>query len=85
MRVVERAKSYKITCPRCLSILEFVLDDIHNFDKFSGYSKGVIYCPVCHEEIEAYTSGNGMNNTVKPNFEPHEGECCEEIGVKNGK
>lgn len=85
MRVVERAKSYKITCPRCMSILEFELDDIHIYDEFSGYSKGNIYCPVCDESIEVYYSGNGMSNIVKANFEPHECECCKEIGVDNGE
>lgn len=91
MRVVHKAKCYKVKCPRCMSVLEFTLDDVTpcNYDLTDA---GKILCPVCNTSIvvRVYNnfgsphSGTRMANNVSVEFEPSEGMCVKTAEVDNG-
>lgn len=91
MKVIKKAKSYKVTCPRCLSVLEFEFSDIEFREGLTSYAHGVVYCPVCHETIKVnkhQTGGAGgteMNDNVTAYFEPEEGCCVNMVEGTDGK
>ena len=92
MRVVHKAKCYKLDCPRCMSVLEFTLDDIVACT-YDLTDAGKIICPVCNNPIvvRKYNnfgsphSGTRMADNVSVDFEPAEGACADTTEVDNGK
>ena len=94
MRVVHKAKCYKVSCPKCMSVLEFTLDDIIPCT-YDRYDSGKVKCPVCDTYIVVRKYENfifGSSNTVtkmaeyvSAEFEPAEGACVDTTEVDNGK
>ena len=92
MRVVYQAKCYKVECPRCLSVLEFTLDDVTPCT-YDLTDAGKITCPVCNNPVvvRVYNNFGGasrstkMANSVSVEFEPSEGMCVKTDEVDNGK
>jgi RNase P subunit RPR2 len=57
VRVIGRATAKRMTCPECLSILEFELGDVYRIQKPSlsqGVSVAVITCAGCSRVLELY-------------------------------
>lgn len=87
MRVIKRAKSYKVTCPKCLSILEFGLENIQVKDAYTSSEVGTVLCPVCRESIivrrhNCASDSMRMTDNVTAYFEPEEG-CCANVVEEN--
>lgn len=90
MKVIKKAKSYKVTCPRCLSVLEFELNDVKLRDEWSYASSGSVTCPVCKGAVIVgeYNTRSGvveMHDKVTAYFEPEENCCVDMVEVTDGK
>ena len=93
MKVIKRVKSYKVTCPRCMSVLEFTLDDIIPCN-YNRVDSGKVDCPVCNTSIvvrryDDFSFGSShtitkMTDNVSVEFEPAEGACVDTTEVDNG-
>lgn len=94
MRVVYQAKCYKVSCPRCMSVLEFTLDDITPCD-YDRVDSGKVNCPVCGTSIvvrryDDFSFGSShtttkMTDNVSVEFKPSEGACVNTTEVDNGE
>ena len=92
MRVVYQAKCYKVSCPRCMSVLEFTLDDITPCE-YDFRNSGKIICPVCNTSIVVRRYNNfigslsstEMTDNVSVEFKPAEGACVNTTEVNNGE
>lgn len=91
MKVIKKAKSYKVTCPRCLSVLEFELNEVKLRNEWSYTSSGGVTCPVCKGAVIVgeYRTGSGvveMHDKVTAYYEDQgEGLCVNVTEVSNGK
>lgn len=90
MKVIHKAKSYKVTCPRCMSVLEFTLDDILPCE-YDFRNSGKIICPVCgtsivvrrYNNFMGSLSSTEMTENVSVEFKPAEG-ALNTTEVDNG-
>ena len=66
MRVVTEVKSYRATCPQCLSIIEFQREDIRDYLHLGSPHFQGVECPVCHNRVLVASRGaTGATNRFK--------------------
>lgn len=76
MKVVAEAKSYRVKCPCCLSIIEFQREDIQDCLHLGSLYFQWVKCPVCHDNI--YVASRGAAGATNQ-FE----KCVEAIYKEN--
>ena len=72
MKVVAEANSYRVTCPQCLSIVEFQREDIRDCLRLGSLQFQGVKCPVCHDNT--YVASRGATGATNQ-FE----KCVEAV------
>lgn len=81
MKVIAEAKSYRVKCPQCLSIIEFQREDIRDYLHLGSLHFQGVKCPVCCGSIFVASRGaagatNQLKGCVEVTYKENANEEC---------